>query len=256
MFTKAIVKTPGPTFAEGQTTVELGPPDLDIATLQHSAYCNALRQCGLLVIRLEAEPQFPDSTFVEDVAVLTDRLCVIARPGALSRRGEIVSVGRNLMRYFGRVGFVPAPGRLDGGDVLQIGDRFVIGISERTSEDGAYELARQLSAAGYETAFLDIRGIDGLLHLKSGVSYLGDHRILSVEAIADETVFDGLEVVRVPAGEEYAANCIRVNDYVLMPAGYPGCHRLLEGLGYKLIMLEMSEFRKMDGGLSCLSLRF
>lgn len=256
MFTRAIVRTPGLTFAEGHTTAGLGPPDLDIAILQHTAYCNALGRCGLLLIRLEAEPQFPDSTFVEDVAVLTDKICVIARPGALSRRGEIVSVGRNLMRYFGRVGFVPAPGRLDGGDVLQIGDRFVIGISERTSEDGAHELARQLTAAGSEIAFLDIRGIDGLLHLKSGVSYLGDNRILAIEAIADEAVFDGLEVVRVPAGEEYAANCVRVNDYLLVPAGYPGCHGLLQGLGYNLIILEMSEFRKMDGGLSCLSLRF
>ncbi|MBK9156248.1 MAG: hypothetical protein IPM25_18910 [Chloracidobacterium sp.] len=135
-------------------------------------------------------------------------------------------------------------------------DHFLIGISDRTNEDGARQLAGYLEAAGFSAELVDIRGTDGLLHLKSGITYLGDGRILVVDALAGEIALDGYETLHVPEGEEYAANCVRVNDHVLIAAGFPGVKAMLDGLGYNLIELDMSEFQKMDGGLSCLSLRF
>ncbi len=256
MFSKAILRQPSENFADGLTSVDLGVPDLERAVGQHRGYCEALVRCGLEVIELEADAEFPDSVFVEDTAVLTGRCAVVTRPGAASRAGETVSMAAALARYYDRLDRVEAPGTIDGGDVCQIGDHFLIGISDRTNEEGARQLAAYLGAAGYTASNIDIRGMTGLLHLKSGISSLGDRRVLVTDALAGEKELEGFELVRVPDGEEYAANCIRVNDYVLMAAGFPKVKDLLEGLGYSVLELEMSEFQKMDGGLSCLSLRF
>lgn len=256
MFRKAIVRAPSPNFADGLTSVDLGVPDLQAALVQHRAYREALLRCGLTLIELEPDKAHPDSTFVEDTAVLTDRCAVITRPGAPSRSGEIFSIAEILARQYGKLDAVQPPGTIDGGDVCQIEDHFLIGISDRTNEDGARQLTNYLQAAGYSSSHIDIRGIDGLLHLKSGISYLGEGRILVTEALAGESQLEGFERIGVPAGEEYAANCIRVNDYLMFAAGFPKTRNKLETLSYKVIELEMSEFQKMDGGLSCLSLRF
>jgi dimethylargininase len=243
-------------FADGLTEANLGAPIFVTALRQHGAYCKALADCGLALITLNPDPAFPDSTFVEDTAVLTDRCAVIMQPGAPSRRGEIFRIIEALAKHYTKLDFVQPPGKIDGGDVCQIEDRFFIGISDRTNEDGARQLSLFLSASGFTTHFVDIMDVEGILHLKSGLSYLGDNRVLVCDAIADIADFDSLEIVRVPEGEEYAANCIRVNDHLLMPAGYPKLRGTLKDLGYQLIELDMSEFQKMDGGLSCLSLRF
>jgi dimethylargininase len=148
------------------------------------------------------------------------------------------------------------PGTLDGGDVCEAGDHFFIGVSERTNEAGAQQLATLLSSYGYTSSLIDIRGVNNVLHLKSGLAYLGNNRLVVIEALADHNAFRGYDPVRVNATEEYAANCVLVNDYVLVAAGYPEFERGLQGLGYKTLTVEMTEFQKMDGGLSCLSLRF
>lgn len=215
-----------------------------------------MARCGLEVIELEADAEFPDSVFVEDTAVLTERCAVVTRPGAASRRGEIVNMAATLAQYYDRLDRVEPPGTIDGGDVCQIGDHFLIGISDRTNEEGARQLIAHLRAAGYTGETIDIRGMDGLLHLKSGITYLGDGRVLVADALAGEKVLAGYELVRAPQGEEYAANCIRVNDHVLVAAGFRKVRDQLVGLGYSVLELEMSEFQKQDGGLSCLSLRF
>ncbi len=256
MFTKAIVRQPSEDFANGLTSVDLGVPDLGAAAGQHREYCEALVKCGLEVIELEADAEFPDSVFVEDTAILTERCAVMTRPGAASRTGEVVSMTSTVERYYDNLYQVEDPGTIDGGDVCQIGEHFLIGISDRTNEEGVRQLAKYLGLAGYTSSHIDIRGIDGLLHLKSGVSYLGDGRVLVTESLAGEKGIAGFDLVRVPPGDEYAANCIRVNDYVLFAAGFQKLREMLVGLGYRLIELEMSEFQKMDGGLSCLSLRF
>ncbi len=255
-FTHAIVRPPPPNFAEGLTTANLGTPVYELALEQHEQYCAALQQCGLTLIRLPPDPAYPDSPFVEDTAILTPQDALLTRAGAPSRRGEVAAIHEALVQFYPTVDAIQASGTLDGGDVCQAGDHFFIGISRRTNEEGARQLAEWLARQGYTSAFVDIRGLPGLLHLKSGLAYLGDNRLVVVDALAEEAAFRGYELVRVPAGEEYAANCVRVNDYVLVAAGYPGFEALLRDLGYSVLVLDVSEYRKMDGGLSCLSLRF
>lgn len=279
MFTKAIVRPPAPNFSEGLTSVGLGQPHLERALEQHAAYCDALAHCGLTLTKLEPDPSYPDSTFVEDTAILFERFeeaskdcAVITRPGAPSRRGEVDQMRAVLAKFYPELLTIREPGTLDGGDVCQAGRHFFIGVSERTNAVGALQLADLLSPHGYTSSIVDIRNIDGLLHLKSGLAYLGDSRLVVTQklfdALALELQTNGFrgalpngrpnapEFVRVNSEEAYAANCIRVNDYVLLAAGYPSFEETLQRLGFKTIALEMSEFRKMDGGLSCLSLRF
>ncbi|HMQ03982.1 MAG TPA: arginine deiminase family protein [Pyrinomonadaceae bacterium] len=256
MFTKAIVRQPSENFADGLTSVDLGVPDVDRALGQHRAYCEALLRFGLELIELEPDAEFPDSTFVEDTAIVTDRCAVVTRPGAASRTCETVSIAAALAPYYDKLSRIEPPGTVDGGDVCQLDEHFLIGISDRTNQDGARQLAELLAAAGYTSRNVDIRGLDGLLHLKSGISYLGDGRVLVTEALAGEKGIEQFEMVRVPNGEEYAANCVLVNGCILFANGFPRTKSMLAELGYQIIDLEMSEFRKMDGGLSCLSLRF
>ena len=256
MFTRAIVRPPSRNFADGLTTVDLGTPDYEVALRQHNAYCEALRSLGLTVTVLPADERFPDSTFVEDTAILTERLAVITRPGATSRQGEINSIKTELARSFGELHFIEAPGTVDGGDVCEAGDHFFIGISERTNEAGVEQLASLLGAFGYTSSFVDIRQIKNILHLKSGLSYVGEEQLVVIDELADLDQFSGYELIRVDAGDEYAANCVLVNDSVLVAAGYPSFSARLKNLGHHMIEVGMTEFQKMDGGLSCLSLRF
>lgn len=256
MFTKAIVRPPAPNFAEGLTTADLGIPNYKRAFAQHEDYCAALEQCGLTLTRLAADPRHPDSTFVEDTAVLTGKCSVLTKPGAPSRTGEVESMREVLADFFPSLGEIQSPGTLDGGDVCEAGNHFFIGISERTNKAGARQLAELLAPFGYTSSLVDIRSMASILHLKSGLSYVGDNRLAVIQTLADRPDFRGYDLVRVNDNEMYAANCIRVNDHVLVAAGYPLLESKLRELGYQTIALEMTEFQKMDGGLSCLSLRF
>jgi len=256
MFQRAIVGSPSTNFAAGLTTAALGKPNYACALAQNESYCAALEQCGLALIRLDADEQFPDSTFVEDTAVLTEQCAILARPGATSRAGEVSRISKVLEEFFTEIHSIHAPGTLDGGDVCEAGDHFFIGISRRTNESGAEQLANVLSSVEYTSTFVDIRGQTSILHLKSGLAYLGDNRMVAIDALAHHKAFRDYDLVRVDAAEEYAANCVRVNDRVLIASGYPRFAERLNILGYQTIALDMSEFEKMDGGLSCLSLRF
>jgi dimethylargininase len=280
-FTKAIVRPPAPNFAEGLTTADLGAPDYERALAQHAAYCAALVRCGLEMISLEPDPAYPDSTFVEDTAVISARSAILTRPGAPSRLGEIMTMRKRLADLFPSLLAIEAPGTLDGGDVCQAGDHFFIGISDRTNEAGAQQLASLLGGAGYTSTLVDIRSNEiaesvpaadrvpqagsplgavdataSILHLKSGIAYLNNNRLVIGDALASLADFDNYDVVRVDSEEMYAANCVMVNNHVLVAAGFPVIEEKLRALGYQTIALEMSEFEKMDGGLSCLSLRF
>jgi len=256
VFQYAIVRPPGANFAEGLTTVDLGEPVYAKALEQHLRYCEALRQCGLTLTELEPDSRYPDSTFVEDTAILTERGAILTRPGALSREGEVTSIQATLAQFYPALYTITAPGTLDGGDICEADDHFFIGVSERTNEAGAQQLAGFLSQVGYTSTCVDIRGIKDILHLKSGIAYPGDNRLILIDSLADRPEFRGYEIVPVAPEENYAANCVRVNDYVLIAAGFPKFKTALQNLGYRCIALDMSEFQKMDGGLSCLSLRF
>ena len=259
MFARAIVRIPGENFAEGLTDVSLGSlgaPDYARALVQHAAYCRALEACGLELTVLEKDLDHPDSTFVEDTAVLTRNAAILSRPGAASRLGEVAAIREPLLRCFPRHYEITAPGTLDGGDICEAGDHFFIGISHRTNEEGARQLADCLVQEGCTASFVDIRAMTSILHLKSGIAAIGDHTLVLMEELADRPEFKGYRVLRVTEAESYAANAVRINDRVFLPAGFPLLAAALREHGFAPLVLDMSEFRKMDGGLSCLSLRF
>lgn len=256
-FTHAIVRRPARNFADGLTTVDLGAPDVGLALRQHAAYCAALARHGCELTALPSDERYPDSTFVEDTALIVPgRGAILTRPGAESRAGEVDAMRSALAERFVPLPQITAPGTLDAGDVCEAGSHVFIGISLRTNAEGARQLSAWLSSHGLTAVTVDIRETPGILHLKSGVTALDAKRLLAIEALASHPAFGEYDVVRVPGGEEYAANCLRVNDVVFVAAGYPGTHEVLRSLGYSLEILDMSEFGKMDGGLSCLSLRF
>ncbi len=256
MFTHAIVRPPDKNFADGLTTADLGPPDFQKALQHHERYCRALEQCGLTLTHLSADLNYPDSTFVEDAAILTERGAILTHPGALSREGEVISIQEALSKFYSEFQAIAAPGTLDGGDICEAGSHFFIGLSHRTNEAGAQQLAEFLSNLGYTSSCVDIRGVAGILHLKSGIAYLGDDRLVLIDSLADRSEFAGYSIVHIAPKENYAANCVRVNDYVLIAQGHPLFQKTIDDLGYQTIALNMSEYQKMDGGLSCLSLRF
>jgi dimethylargininase len=256
LFKQAIVRTPGVNFDLGLTTVSLGRPDFGLVLKQHAAYCEALRACGVELTTLEPDLHHPDSTFVEDAAIVTARGAILMRPGAESRAGEVEAIRPALEKVFGVMPAIEAPGTVDGGDICEAGQHFFLGLSHRTNEEGGRQLAAHLKALGYTSSTVDVRAMTTILHLKSGIACLSGNTLVLMEEMAERPEFAGFRLVRVSEEESYAANCVEVNDRVLIPAGFPRLTAELERLGYASLALEMSEFRKMDGGLSCLSLRF
>lgn len=255
-FSRAIVRPPSPNFFTGHTTADLGKPNYSMALKQHAAYCEALERCGLSLKVLPPDSQYPDSTFVEDTAILTERCAIVTRPGADSRRGEVGTIEQELAKFFDRIERIDAPGKVDGGDICEAGEHFFIGISNRTNENGARQLSQLLGKYDYTSEFVDVRNVKGILHLKSGIAFLDADRFVLIDELKSFPQFRKFNSAIVGAGEEYAANCVMVNGTVLIAAGFPSIERKLEQLGLKAISLHMSEFQKMDGGLSCLSLRF
>ena len=256
MFKQAIVRPPGENFAQGLTTVDLGVPDYGKVLQQHARYCEALSQCGLHITTLPVDPDNPDSTFVEDTAVLTAETAILTRPGAPSREAEVAAIRGAIAKFFSNLHHIEAPGTLDGGDICEAGDHFFLGLSHRTNEEGARQLAAHLGKQGYTSSLIDVRKIHTILHLKSGISHLGDGTLAMIPELARLPLFRGYKTIEVAREESYAANCVRVNERVLVPAGYPQLTAELKARGFDPLELAMSEFQKMDGGLSCLSLRF
>jgi dimethylargininase len=252
-FTRAIVRTPADTLVKGLTTSDLGKPDYEKARIQHLAYIDALRELGLEVMMLPMDDRFPDSVFVEDTAVITPEFGIITRPGAVTRRDEIVEMEGVMRRFFLDVELIESPGTVDGGDVLQAGNRFYVGISKRTNANGAGQLAEKLKKHGFEVIILPV---EKSLHLKSDVAWLGNDTLIVTPAFANQPDFADYKKIVTPEEERYAANCVMINGVVLVAEGFPATRELIEKEGYKTKALDVSEFRKLDGGLSCLSLRF
>ena len=205
---------------------------------------------------MTADPAYPDSCFVEDPAIVTARGAIATRPGAPSRMGEVHSIIAELRRWYPDIARITAPGTLDGGDVCEVDGRFLIGLSARTNEVGGQQLAEFLEMLGYRASVVDVRGNRRLLHLKTGMSYIGYGRVVTVAELPEIDALKTYERIVVSGEESFAANCIRINDRVLIAAGCPRLARTLTGLGYDPVPVELSEFRKMDGALTCLSLRF
>ena len=251
-FTHALMRLPSANFADGLTTANEGTPSFELALAQHAAYARALHEAGLAVTMLEALPAFPDACFVEDVAVITPEVAVITRPGAAARLGEEAFIEPALARVR-KISRIVAPGTLDGGDVLVVGQRVLVGLSERTNAEGVGQLREILEPFGYEVVGIPVAAG---LHFKSSVNQVAGDVLLVTREFASHPALGQYELLIVPAGDEYSANVLSVNNHLLIPAGYPRTRALLEPLGKLIIEIDVSEFRKMDGGLTCLSLRF
>ena len=251
-FATAIVRGVPATISTGITTARLGKPDPDRASEQHRSYVAALEGCGLGVTVLDADDSYPDSVFVEDTAVVTDRCAIVTNPGAVERRGEVHEVEKALTSLYGNVERITGPGTVDGGDVLQVGEHFYVGLTRRTNEEGAAQLSAILQRYGFGVTFVGLRRF---LHLKTGVAYLGGDDLVVAGELVEKDEFRGFDKIVVPPEEEYGANCVRLNDRVLVAAGHETARQGIADRGYEITELEMSEFRRLDGGLSCLSLR-
>jgi N-Dimethylarginine dimethylaminohydrolase len=256
MFKNVIVKRPCRSLTEGITSApELGKPDYELAIKQHDDYIEALKRCGVKVTILPADEAFPDSCFVEDTAVLTRKCAIITNPGASTRNHEIKTMIPVIKEFYGedQIEYIKAPGTLEGGDVMMVGDHFYVGRSARTNKEGIRQFIEILNK--YELTGSEVP-LEKVLHLKTGVNYIENNNLLVSGEFIEKEDFKKFKKIIIPEDELYAANCIWMNGTVIVPEGYPKVCKAIEKAGYKTILVDTSEYRKLDGGLSCLSLRF
>ncbi len=253
MFKRAIVRTPGRSLVDGLTTASMCVPDYKLALVQHSAYIEALKECGLDVLVLDADERYPDSTFVEDVALLTKDCAIITNPGTPSRNGEIVEIKKVLGGYYSSIEEVCNPGIIEAGDIMMVGSHFYIGLSERTNDQGAKQVIEFLEKYGMSGSVIKLEEV---LHLKTGLAYLEENNLVACGEFLTKEEFQKFNILKIDKEESYAANCIWVNDRVIVPKGFPKASNIIANAGYSIIELDVSEFQKLDGGLSCLSLRY
>lgn len=244
----ALVRPPAPSFVRALSRQsERNTIDFHRAAAQHRAYVDALKNLGVEVLMLEPLDAFPDSTFIEDNAIILGRLALLSSMGAESRRGETLYTKPALEKLL-EVEVLEPPVYIDGGDVLQIGGTIYVGQSTRTNPPALEAIARFT-----DRPVVPVTVQDGL-HLKSAVSLLGDHLLLIDPEQVDPAPLGGFEHIYVDPVERYAANCLAIGRTVLMPEGFPKTKRLVERRGLEVRELAMSEFQKADGGLTCLSL--
>ena len=256
MFKNVIVRKPAKSMIDGITSApELGKPDYELAVRQHDAYIEALKQCGIQVTELEALEEYPDACFVEDVAVLTRKCAIITNPGAPSRNGEKAHIAEVIRKFYSedQIAYIENPGTLEGGDVMMVGDHFYVGRSARTNAEGIRQFVEILERFGLSGSEVSLEKV---LHLKTGVNYLENNTFLVSGEFIEKDEFKNSNLIIIPDEEAYAANCIWVNDKVIVPAGFPKVEKAVRDAGYEVIVTVTSEYRKLDGGLSCLSLRF
>ena len=252
-FTHAIVRQPAKSIVKGLRAVDIGSPDYDQMICDHNDYVEALVSAGVKVISLTALDKFPDGQFVEDTALCLPEAVILMRPGAPSRLGEVCEIEPQLRDLFKAVYEIEKPGHIEGGDILVTGKEILVGRSARTNENGVSQLSEIVTPLGY--VMREVFTPPEILHFKTDCSLLGPDEILSTKRLQNSGCFDGYSVINVADGEEAAANAIRVNDYVIMPAGFPQTKAVLEDRGYKVKVINNTECAKLDGGMSCLSLR-
>jgi len=252
IFTHAITRDPGKAISNAISSKGL-VPSFQIAKRQHNKYKLMLKSLGLAVYELKELPDFPDSLFVEDPALVFNNNCVILRPGTASRFGESKALESDIRSIFSNIFFIES-GKIEGGDILRIDSHFIIGLSERTDKNGATNLSKILKSLG---ATVEIsRTPHGVLHFKSECSLITNDTILATERLIKTGFFSNkYHLIKVPEGEEIGANCLSINDYVLIPKGFHGISELLSK-EYKIKEVDVSEMVKVDAGLSCMSLRW
>ncbi|MGH9900782.1 MAG: dimethylarginine dimethylaminohydrolase family protein [Pyrinomonadaceae bacterium] len=231
---------------------QYGAVDYPLALRQHDEYCAALAERGVSVERLAVNASYQNGCFVEDTAVVVDELAVITTMGAASRRGEPAAVGKHLAKYRETVHLSP-PAALEGGDVLRVGKRLFVGLSSRTDARGLEELKRILSPFGYDVSGVSVR--DGL-HLKTACTALDGETLLVNPEWVDTEPFKGFRLLAVPGDEATAANTLRVGDTIFLSACFPRTAEMVRERFARTEVLDISEFRKAEAGLTCLSIIF
>jgi dimethylargininase len=249
----AITRAVSPAIVNCELTfVARQPIDLSKGREQHRAYERLLEKLGARVLSLPAEPDLPDSMFVEDPAIVLDELAVILPLGTESRRPEAASLAQALSK-FRKLEYVSVPGTLEGGDVLRINRKLFAGLSSRTNAEGIRQLTAILAPHGYEVISVPVTGC---LHLKSAVTYLGRNTLLANRAWFDPTPFAGYDWIDVAPEEPHAANALALGDTVIFPASFPLTRARLEARGFPVTSLDISELQKAESGLTCSSLLF
>ncbi len=253
MFKNAIVKTPCKNMINGLSEALLGEPDYVLALEQHKAYIKALKDCGLDVLVLDQDENFPDSTFIEDTCLITPHCAVITNPGTQTRKDETLKIAETIKSLPIPCESINDPGTLDAGDVMMVGDHYYVGLSQRTNLAGALQLDAILKKYGLTSSQVTLETV---LHLKTGVSYLENNNLLAFGEFLSKPEFKKYHIIEVDEDESYAANSVWINGNVLVPDGFPKTCDKIETAGYNPILIDVSEYRKLDGGLSCLSLRY
>ena len=257
MFTKAITKKPCKALIDGITTSQFGEgtPVYEDAVKQHDKYVATLRELGLEVLDLEADERYPDSCFVEDPAVVMEGCAVITNPARDSRNGEKYEIVDAIKKFYSddQIFHIEAPGTMEGGDIMLVDRHFYVGLSDRTNEEGARQFNEIVTRFGYTSSTVPVT--EGL-HLKDFVIYLENNNMLVTALMNEEPSFKDFNRFVIDADELYAINSLNINGTVLVPEGYPKTQKIIEDLGYDVRLVDTGEFRKIDGSLTCLSLRF
>lgn len=253
-FSRAITRRPAPTIADGLRAEDIGNPDFDGMIAAHKAYVAALKSTGAQVIELDPLDAFPDAQFVEDTALCLPQGAVLMRPGAPSRMGEVAEMAPTLRACYETVMEIKGPGHIEGGDILVTGREILVGRSDRTDAEGVEELAKITSEWGCKLR--EVFTPEGVLHFKTDCSLMDAETILATRRLDASGCFEGYRVLHVADGEEAAANAIRFNNLVLMAAGFPRTAEMLDREGYEVVEIDNTDCAKLDGGMSCLSLRF
>lgn len=252
-FSRAIVREPGRSIVRGIRAIDRGKPDFERFRHEHRDYISALQRAGTQVTVLRALEDWPDSVFIEDAALCLPEGIIVLRPGAPSRTGEADALANSLADTGHAVIARQRDGFVDGGDILVTDSVILVGLSERTDQRGFDWLKSVLQGWGYRVQA--VRTPTGVLHFKSDCSVLDGATVLATGRLSAAECFTPFRVLTVPRGEEAAANSVRVNDTVLVPAGFPATSELIARAGYTVQTLVVSQASLLDGGLSCMSLR-
>jgi dimethylargininase len=248
---KSLVRRPGPRLPEGIVAhIQRVPVDYELAVEQWEQYVAVLRRYDWETIEVARVDDCPDSVFVEDTVVVYDKIAMIARPGALIRRPEIVGTEQALERLGYSISRIQEPGTLDGGDVLKIADRMYVGRSDRTNAAGVAQMRRTFEPQGITLVEVPVSKV---LHLKSAVTALPNGSIIGyLPALDDASIFPDFIAVPEPSGAHVV---LLGGNRLLMATSAPRSAELFAGLGYEPIVVDISEYEKLEGCVTCLSVR-
>lgn len=254
IFSHAVTRRPCTAIVDGIRAIDVGAPDLATFQQHHADYVAALKSTGADVTELTEDDAFPDSVFVEDAALCLQEVAILMRPGAPTRLDEAEQMRPVLEKIYGHVLSIEGPGTIEGGDILVTEREILVGRSQRTDAVGIAELDGLVEPLGY--TLREVHTPPGVLHFKTDCSLLDDTTILATNRLASTGCFNGYDVIETASGEEACANSIRFNDIVLFPSGFPKTLAKLQQAGFSVVEIGNSEAAKLDGGMSCLSLRF